>query len=263
MREKISACVISFNEEKKIERCLKSLTWCDEIVLMDSFSTDSTLEIAGRYTKNIYQQEWLGYVSQRNLVREKATHPWILYVDSDEEISPDLQAEILSEMENHSGDYVGYEFPRIVYFLGKWITHGEWYPDVKLRLFRSEFGRTEGIEPHDKVVVNGRVKRLAAPVFHYTYGEISDQLQTLNRFSSISAQQRFVQDRRFLFIDLILHPFFRFLKGYILKRGFMDGAHGLIIATSCSFSAFAKYAKHWELILRHKTSFNEFPEEPM
>ena len=263
MREKISACVISFNEEKKIERCLKSLTWCDEIVLMDSFSTDRTLDIAKKYTDNIYQQEWLGYVSQRNFVREKATHPWILYLDSDEEVSPQLREEILEHMEKGNEPYVGYEFPRIVYFLGKWIRHGEWYPDVKLRLFKRDFGRTEGIEPHDKVVVSGPVKRLKGPVFHYTYGEISDQLRTLNSFSSISAQQRFVQDRRFMGIDLLLHPFFRFLKGYFLKRGFMDGTHGFIIAISCSFAAFAKYAKHWELVHRHKKHFKEFPEEPV
>lgn len=262
MTEKISACVISFNEEKKIARCLQSLTWCDEIVLMDSFSTDRTLEIAKQYTNKIYQQEWLGYVSQRNLVREKASHPWILYVDADEEISPTLRNEIQKELSNPS-KYVGYEFPRIVYFLGKWIRHGEWYPDVKLRLFKSEFGRTEGTEPHDKVVVHGPVKRLKGPVYHYTYGEISDQLNTLNRFSSISAQQRFVQDKRYIWIDLILHPFFRFVKGYFLKGGILDGAHGFIIAVACSFASFAKYAKHWELIRRHRKNFKEFPEKPL
>lgn len=261
MREKISACVISFNEEKKIERCLSSLTWCDEIVLMDSFSTDRTLEIASKFTDNIYQQEWMGYVGQRNLVREKASHPWILYVDSDEEISPALREAIIREFENGTDPYVGYEFPRIVYFLGRWIKHGEWYPDIKLRLFKREFGRTEGIEPHDKVVVNGQVKRLEEPVFHYTYGEISDQLRTMNRFSSIAAQQRFVQGRRFKKIDLLLHPFFRFIKGYFLKGGILDGMHGFIIAMSCSFTAFAKYAKHWELVRRHRKNFEEFPND--
>ena len=261
MREKISACVISFNEENKIERCLKSLTWCDEIVLMDSFSTDRTLEIARKYTDRIFRQEWLGYVGQRNMVREKAIHPWILYVDADEEVSPALRDEILIEFDRGNDPYVGYEFPRIVYFLGKWIRHGEWYPDVKLRLFKAEFGRTEGIEPHDKVVVNGPVKRLKAPVFHYTYGEIGDQLHTLNRFSSISAQQRFVQDRKIHVIDLILHPFFRFLKGYILKGGILDGMHGFIIAMVCSFASFAKYAKHWELLQRHRKNFKEFPDQ--
>ncbi len=261
MREKISACVICFNEEKKIERCLQSLTWCDEIVLMDSFSTDRTVDIARKFTDKVYQQAWMGYVGQRNLVREKASHPWILYVDSDEEISPALRDQILEEFEKGTGPYVGYEFPRIVYFLGKWIKHGEWYPDVKLRLFKKEFGRTEGIEPHDKVVVNGEIKRLSAPVFHYTYGEISDQLNTLNRFSSIAAQQRFVQDRSLIKADLIFHPLFRFIKGYFLKRGFLDGTHGFIIAMSCAFTAFAKYSKHWELVQRHRKNFKEFPDD--
>lgn len=260
MSEKISACVISFNEEKKIERCLASLTWCDEIVLMDSFSTDRTLEIARRYTSKIFQQEWLGYVSQRNLVREKAENSWILYVDADEEISPGLRDEITAEFQNGPPLFVGYQFPRIVYFLGKWIRHGEWYPDIKLRLFNKEYGRTEGIEPHDRVEVNGAVKTLKNPVFHYTYGEISDQLHTLNRFSSISAQQRFVQDKPFSVIKLITHPVFRFIKGYIIKGGILDGVHGFIIAASCAFSAFAKYAKQWELIIRHKKNFREFPD---
>lgn len=260
MREKISACVISFNEEKKIARCLQSLTWCDEIVMMDSFSTDRTIEIARAFTDKIYQQEWLGYVGQRNMVREKASHPWIFYVDADEEVSPELRKEIINEFEAGTGGFVAYEFPRLVYFLGKWIRHGEWYPDIKLRLFKRDFGRTEGTEPHDRVAVTGPVKRLKAPVYHYTYGEISDQLNTLNRFSSIGAQQRFVQDRRFLWLDLLFHPFFRFLKGYVLKRGFLDGTHGFLIAACCAFSAFAKYAKHWELLLRHRNNYREFPE---
>ena len=122
-----------------------------------------------------------------------STHPWILFLDSDEEVSPDLREEILREFERGTGRYFGYEFPRQVYYLGKWIRHGEWFPDVKLRLFKKDHGRTEGQEPHDKVVVNGPVKRLRNPIWHYTYDDIRDHLETLNRFSTITAQQRFVQ----------------------------------------------------------------------
>ena len=223
MREKISACIIVFNEERKIRRCLQSVAWCDETVVLDSFSTDRTLEICQEFTDRIHQHEWLGYVGQRNLVRQFAVHPWVLFLDSDEEVSPALRDEILAEFERSNGSYVGYEFPRLVYFLGKWIRHGEWYPDVKLRLFKKAHGRTEGEEPHDHVTVNGPVKRLKNPIWHYTYDDIRDQIQQLDRFSTITAQQKYVRDAAFLWTDLLFRPGLRFLKGYFLKLGFLDG----------------------------------------
>jgi glycosyltransferase involved in cell wall biosynthesis len=259
MREKISACVLAFNEEKKIARCLESLVWCDEIVVLDSFSTDRTVDICRHYTEHVYQREWLGYVGQRNTVRTFAQHPWVLFMDSDEEMSPALRDEIAEALGSGSSKYVGYEFPRQVYYLGRWIRHGEWYPDVKLRLFKKEFGRTEGQEPHDKVVVRGAVKRLKNPIWHYTYDDLADHLNTLNRFSTITAQQRFVQGYSFRWTDMLVHPAFRFIKGYFLKRGFLDGKHGLAIALMASYGAFFKYAKQWELVQRHKEYFKELP----
>ena len=261
MRDKISACVICCNEERKIRRCLQSLTWCDELIVLDSFSTDRTVSICREFTDRVYQHEWLGYVGQRNLVREMSKFPWILFLDSDEEVSPGLRDEILAEFERGNGEYVGYEFPRLVYYLGRWIRHGEWYPDVKLRLFKKEFGRTEGIEPHDKVVVKGAVKRLKHPVWHYTYDDVHDHLETMNRFSTITAQQKFVQEIGFHWYDLLLRPGFRFVKGYFLRAGFMDGAHGFIIAVVSAFGACMKYVKLWELHLKQKAGFKELPEK--
>lgn len=260
MREKISACVITFNEEQKIERCLRSVTWCDEIVVLDSFSQDRTLELCRKFTSRVYQHEWLGYVGQRNLVREMSQYPWILFLDSDEEVSPGLRDEIVREFEQGTGRFVGYEFPRQVFYLGRWIRHGEWYPDVKLRLFRKEYGRTEGQEPHDKVVVNGAIKRLRNPLWHYTYDDIRDHLDTLNRFSTITARQRQVQGATFRWTDLLLRPFLRFIKGYFIRGGFLDGAHGFIIAILCSYGVFIKYAKHWEFRLREQGRFQDAPE---
>lgn len=261
MREQISACIISFNEERKIHRCLESVKWCDEIVVLDSFSTDRTVDVCRRYTDKIHQSAWLGYVGQRNLVREMAQHSWILVLDSDEEVSPGLREEILAEFEKGVGSHVGYEFPRLVYYNGRWIHHGEWYPDVKLRLFKKEHGRSEGEEPHDRIEVKGPVKRLKNPVWHYTYDDIRDQLDTMNRFSGITAQQRFLKDRPFRWLDLLFRPAFRFLKGYILRGGFLDGAHGFIIAGLSSFGVFAKYAKLWELELKKDARFRELPEK--
>lgn len=259
-REKISACVIVFNEEKKVRRCLESLKWCDEIIVADSFSTDRTVDIALEYTPNVFQHVWLGYVGQRNMIRERASNSWILYLDSDEEVSPALRDEILAEFAKDDQRILGYEFPRLVYFLGRWIRHGEWYPDVKLRLFHKDYGRTEGEEPHDRVVVNGQVKRLKSPIYHYTYDDLRDQNETLNRFSSITAQQKFVKDQNFRWIDLFFRPVLRFIKGYFIKRGFMDGLPGFIIAVTNSYGAFLKYAKLWELHLRQNKNITEFPD---
>jgi len=260
-REKISACVIVFNEEKKIRRCLESLAWCDEIIVADSFSTDRTVEIAREFTPHVFQHVWLGYVGQRNMIRERAQYPWILYLDSDEEVSSGLRNEIMEEFNRTDRKHLGYEFPRLVYFLGRWIRHGEWYPDVKLRLFHKDFGRTEGEEPHDRVVVNGPVKRLKNPVYHYTYDDLRDQNETLNRFSSITAQQKFVKDQSFKWIDLLFRPFFRFFKGYFIKRGCMDGLPGLIIAITNSYGAFLKYAKLWEFHLRQNKNISDLPDK--
>ncbi len=260
MREKISACVIVYNEERKIRRCLQSLTWCDEIVVLDSYSTDRTLEICRTFTDRIFQHTWLGYVGQRNKIRSMATHPWILNIDSDEEVSPALREEILAEFEKGPGEVRGYSFPRQVYYLGRWIYHGEWYPDVKLRLFHRDFGRSEGEEPHDRVVVTGPVKLLKNPLWHYTYDDLSDHLGTLDRFSTISARQLFVRDPRFRLGSLLLNPPLRFLKGYVLKRGFLDGWHGFIIAIISMFAAFMKYAKVWELARRKNSRCSELPE---
>lgn len=260
MREKISACVITFNEERKLPRCLDSLRWCDEIVVLDSFSTDRTLEIARKYTDNIVQQAWLGYVGQRNRIRELAQYPWLLFLDADEEVSEGLREEILELFNRGTHPYVGFEFPRQVYYLSRWIRYGEWYPDIKLRLFNKAYGRTEGEEPHDKVVVSGPVCRLRNPIWHYTYDGIDDHLRTLNRFSSISARQKFVAGARFRWWDLITRPLFRFFKGYLMRGGFLDGAHGLVIAIISSFGTAMKYAKLWELHRRKSERYREFPE---
>lgn len=260
MREKISACVLTFNEERKIGQCLRSLTWCDELVVLDSFSTDRTIDICRQYTTCVHQQKWLGYVGQRNALRALASNPWVLFLDSDEEVSPALRDEILAALQPGDTQTVGYEFPRQVFYLGRWIRHGEWYPDVKLRLFKKDYGRTEGQEPHDKVVVRGPVRRLKNPIWHYTYDDLADHINTLNRFSTITAEQRFAQGFSFHWTEMLLHPIGRFLKCYLLKQGFRDGKHGLTIALMASYGAFLKYAKQWELILKHKQSFRELPD---
>lgn len=248
MTEKISVCITAGNEERNIRRCLESAKWADEIVVVDSFSTDRTAEICREYTERVYQHEWMGYIGQKNLIKDLANGPWILFLDADEEIAPGLRDEIKHEFESDNAiNFAAYEFPRLVRYLGRWITHGDWYPDIKLRLFRKDKGKCGGQEPHDRTTVDGPVKRLKNPLYHYTYTDISNQMSTLNRFTSISAAGKHKSGRLFRMSDLLFRPAFRFFRCYILKMGFMDGIPGLIIATFTSFAVFAKYAKLWEI----------------
>jgi glycosyltransferase involved in cell wall biosynthesis len=247
MREEISACIISYNEAANIRRCLESVKWVDEIVVVDSFSTDNTVSICREYTKRIYQHAWLGYIGQKNLIKDLSTKPWILFIDADEAVSDRLRDDILAEFSSGNSRGVdGYEFPRMVNYLGRWIRHGDWYPDIKLRLFRAAKGRCAGREPHDKVEVDGHIRRLRGHLEHHTYAGISDHIATINKFSSITAGGWAEQGKPFRMIDLLTRFIFRFIKCYIIKGGILDGRRGLIIAVSASFGVFIKYAKLWE-----------------
>ena len=253
MREHISACITAGNEEKNIRRCLKSVSWADEIIVVDSFSEDKTVEIAREYTDKIHQHEWLGYIGQKNLIKEMAEGPWILFIDADEEISDELRQQVLAEFENGASEqYNGYEFSRMVWYLGKWIKHGEWYPDVKLRLFRKSKGVCGGREPHDRTTVDGPVKRLSGRMHHYTYDSIADQVDTVNRFSSITAKGWYDDRRPFRWFDLLFRPPCRFLRGYFLKLGLLDGFAGLVIAATAAYGVFVKYSKLREFYLQEK-----------
>jgi glycosyltransferase involved in cell wall biosynthesis len=253
MPEKITVCIIAGNEERNIRRCLESAKWANEIVVLDSFSKDRTVEICHEYTDRVYQHEWMGYIGQKNLIKDMATGPWIFFLDADEEISPALRAEIETEFSSgNAGDFAGYEFPRLVWYLGRWIYHGDWYPDTKLRLFRKDRGKCGGQEPHDRIYVDGRVKQLKNPLFHYTYTDISNQLATMNRFTTITAIGKQKNGRIFRLSDVTIRPVLRFLRCYILKRGFLDGIPGLVIATFTALSVFSKYAKLWEIQINGK-----------
>jgi glycosyltransferase involved in cell wall biosynthesis len=247
MREKVSACITAGNEEQRIRDCLESVRWADEIVVVDSFSTDSTPAICREYTDRVFQHEWVGYIGQKNLAKDLAAGPWILFLDADEVISPDLRDEICADLgSDRCQGVAGYEFPRMVKYLGRWIRRGDWYPDVKLRLFRKELGRCGGEEPHDRIIVDGPIRGLKQPLYHYTYDDIADQVGTINRFSTITAVGHHRAGRRFRYSDLWFRPLFRFFRGYILKLGFLDRTPGLIVAVTTAYSVFIKYAKLWE-----------------
>ncbi len=245
-RERISVCITACDEERNIRRCLESVKWADEIVVVDSFSRDRTIDICREYTDRIFQHQWLGYIGQKNLIKDLADGPWILFVDADEELSPELRVEIQREFDSGANTKVdGYDFPRMVFYMGKWIRHGEWYPDIKMRLFRKDRGICGGREPHDRTSVPGAVKHLSGHLHHYTYENLHDQIKTMNDFSSISSRSA-GDERPFRWIDLLFRPPLRFFKAYIIKRGFMDGSRGWIIACAAAFGVFLKYAKMLE-----------------
>lgn len=250
-RPTISATILTFNNSSTLESCLESVKWVDEIVLVDSFSKDNTLEIARRYTQKVFQREWQGFISQRNFAREQATGEWILWVDADEVVPPQLRNEMEKAVSEVGSDIEGFLVPRCTFYLGRWIRHGAWYPDLSVRLFRKEGNWWGGTEPHAAVQLKGKAKRLRNDILHYNYGSISEQISTINRYSGMSALQMAQAGEKFSLRKLLLHPWGRFLKEYILKQGFRDGLPGLIIVVSTMYYVFVKYAKLWELETRN------------
>jgi glycosyltransferase involved in cell wall biosynthesis len=248
----VSAIVVCYNEEDRIEDCLESLRWCDEIVVVDSFSTDRTPEICRRYTERFIQRAWTGYRDQKAYAHSQATKDWVLLVDSDERVTAELQQEIISAVTRQDDFYAGFALPRLVYYLGRWWRRGGWYPDYDVRLFRRDRATWGGTEPHEKIIVEGRVRRLENPLHHFSYRNIEDHIQRINRFTSISSRELKRQGGRWRLSDALLRPAVRFLRSYFVKRGFMEGFAGFYVALSAAVYVFLKYAKLWELELEEK-----------
>ena len=243
--EKLSVTIITLNEEQNIRDALESVKWADEIVVVDSGSADRTVEICKEYTDRVFYNQWPGHIAQKNLAIEKAAHQWILSIDADERVTPELAAEIKEVLKGPKAD--AYSVPRHVFYLGRWINHSGWYPDRKIRLFRSDKGRWGGIDPHDTVIVNGEVNCLKGDLIHYSFRDIAHHINTMNSFTTIASKEYVKLGKRFRFRDILFRPFFMFLKSYVLKQGFRDGLPGIIIAVTAGYHVFMKYAKLWEL----------------
>lgn len=240
---KISACVISFNEEDKIEDCLRSLTGVvDEIVLVDSHSTDRTIEIAREFTDRIVFQDFLGYIEQKNLAAGKASYDWILNLDCDERLSPELARSILAAKESlprHSA----YEMARKTFYVYRWLDHC-WYPEFRARLYDRRVCTHAGVNPHEKVEMReGTLGRLPGNLLHYSFDSISDHINTLNRFTGIAARDLVTKDRRVTWTTPFTHGFWIFFKLYFIQRGFLDGFAGFTVALLSFVHVFVKYAK--------------------
>jgi len=241
---KISACIISFNEEQNIEDCLKSLERvADEIILVDSLSTDRTVEIASRYTDKIYDQKFLGHIEQKNLAVSKAQHDWILSLDCDERLSSELESSILAIREQLKDHQCAYRMARKTFYIYRWLNHC-WYPDKKVRLFNKHKAYWGGTNPHDKVIVReGRIIDLRGDLLHYTCNSISQHLQTIDNFTEISAREIIAAGKRVYFFDPLAHGIWTFIQLYIFKRGFLDGLAGFIVSVLSFTYTFVKYSK--------------------
>lgn len=250
-RGPLSAFIICVNEERNIRRALDSIKWCDQILIVDSGSTDQTLAICREYPRtHIIERDWPGHRAQKQFALQQCKHEWILNIDADEEISPKLRAEIENALYNmRVGDQniSGFELSRVVRFLHRWWDKGGWFPEYRLRLFRKSRTHWGGVDPHEKAICDGPTVRLQSPLFHFTYHDIKSEIQTLNNFSSRSAAAFFAQGKRTSFYNLILNPLMRFIKFYFFKKGFLEGRAGFIVACNEAFYTFMKYAKIWEL----------------
>ena len=241
-RRPISCCIISFNEERNMRRCLESVKWCDEIIVVDSFSTDKTVQICRSYPTRIIQRPWPGYVEQKRFVLSQASHEWVLNVDADEEVAPSLQHEIQAVLQRDDPAVDGFYVPRLVRYLGRWWWRG-WYPGYRLRLFRKTKVRWGGINPHEKVLLRGHADRLHGNLHHYTYDDMSDHLRTINGLTDVSAREFALRKRQRRLIDLLLRPLWRFVSFYFVRGCLRDGIPGLFISVTSAFYVFLKYAK--------------------
>ncbi len=243
---KISAILITLNEESNLERCLKSINWVDEIVVVDSGSTDKTLDIARRYTEKIYAIPWEGFGPAKNLALQKATSGWILSIDADEEISPELKNEILNKISSPTNSE-GFYLPRKSCFLGKWLKYGGWYPDYVLRVFKKDKGRFEEKLVHESVKVEGKIEYLKNHILHYTDPDIEHYIKKMNYYTTLSARELHTKNQKASFFQILLRPCGVFFKIYFLKKGFLEGEYGLLLSIFSAFHVFTKYAKLWHL----------------
>jgi glycosyltransferase involved in cell wall biosynthesis len=250
----LSVVIITFNEEKNIGRCLDSVKdIADEIIVVDSLSTDGTKAICISYGVTFIEQPFLGYIEQKNFALDKATHEHALSLDADECLTEELKKNILIEKQNGL-TYDCYRMNRLSSFCGQWIKHGSWYPDRKIRLINRNKGKWGGVNPHDKIVMKegATMKQLKGDMLHYTYESIDQIMEQTNKFTTIQSKAMYERGKRANVIKLVVNPLVAFISGYIIKRGFLDGYNGFIIARYSSHATLAKYAKLLHLQRKNK-----------
>ena len=254
---KITATVITFNEEANIARALESLAWADEILVVDSESRDRTVEIARRFTERVIVREWPGYSAQKNFAAAEASHDWVFSLDADEQVSDELRREIEALRQTSEPSVAAYEMPRRAFYLGRWIRHSGWYPDWKLRLYDRRRARWVGDYVHEGIEVDGPVARLRGDLLHFTVESASEHHQRIDRYTTLAADGAHAQGKRASLATVIASPLLTFLRSYLFKLGFLDGAQGYAIARFAAHYAFLKNLKLWELSGKIQPSANQ------
>lgn len=250
---KISGIVITFNEEKNIERCLRSVQGvCDEIIVIDAYSQDNTKSIAESLGAKVIQNHWKGFLNQKNFAQDKATHDFVLQLDADEVLSKQLQESILDVKKEWK--YDGYFFPRFTNYCGKWIKHSGWYPDAKLRLYNKKKGEWGGLDPHPEVRMTNdcSIGKLKGDLLHYSYSSYEDHIHRSAGYAKQAALAMHQLGKQSSLFKLIFSPFYRFVHDYFFRRGFQDGFEGYIICKTAAYYTFLKYM-YLRLIQKGKT----------
>jgi glycosyltransferase involved in cell wall biosynthesis len=263
-RPPVSVTIITLNEEENILRAMQSVSWAEEILVIDSGSTDRTVEIAQSAiiaaNVRVIIHPWPGYGQQKNFAQSQATHDWVLNIDADEEVSPDLKQEIEKNLEqlqttnSTTSDVQGFFFPRKTFYLGRWIKHGGWYPNHLVRLVNRKFAQWTEPQVHEELQVNGKVVGLKNPLHHFAFLSIHDQILTNLKFSRLGSEDLKKTGQQPSLQRLILKPVGKFFETYLIKGGFLDGLPGFIISINASHSMFLKYAYLSEEKIREKKS---------
>ena len=246
---KITTVIITLNEEQNIGRCLESVRdFSDEIVVIDSLSTDKTEEICNGYGARFVKQKWLGYSGQKNLGNEMATNDWIFSIDADEAVSDELKKSILELKSKDVSDDKVFIVKRLTNYCGKWIRHCGWYPDSRIRLWNRQVGHWVG-DIHEVIEFQGDTEKitLKGDLHHYSYKNIEDHIRIANKYTSLIAQEKFKKGKRSSFVKMYLSPPFAFVRDFIFKGGFLEGKRGFAICRINAFSTYLKYLKLWEL----------------
>lgn len=244
MMQRLSVTIVAGAEEQNIKDCLESVKWADEIIVVSDSSKDHTIDIAREYTQKVISKKWEGYATQKQFALQKASNPWVLSLDADERVSPELKEEICQVLKNDQG-YNGYYIPRKNFFLGHWVKHCGWYPGYQLRLFRKEKTRMNERKVHEAFVVNGNVGYLRNDLLHYTHSTISATLKKINEYSTLEAEEKVDRIKANGF-HLVFVPLAEFIKFFILKKGFLDGVYGLMVSVIHAMTKSQTYLKIWE-----------------
>jgi glycosyltransferase involved in cell wall biosynthesis len=241
----LSVTIITKNEEARLRRCLESVAWADEIVVLDAGSDDRTVEIARAFTDHVVVHSWEGFARQKNLALERATRDWVLSLDADEVVSPELRDAIV-EVLRSDVPVDAYAVPRRNIFWGRWVRHGRLYPDWQVRLFRRGRGRFVERDVHESVEVDGTIARLPSPLIHESYRDVADFIERTNRYTSLAAAEWVRQGHRAGLADLVVRPAGRFFSMYVLHGGFLDGWRGFLLAALYAYYVLIRSAKIWE-----------------